>query len=658
MIDDAIESMDKPSMEAGRIVSNEWVLPNLRGEEKEGDDDVVFQALLDHEATILGGATNDNDNDGGGGVTVSQTQSQYQTQTHDDDNDGGGGGGASLASDRVITATHPDVKKYLKDAYPLHSACRDGASLDVIKYLVEEADGDNKGKELLGKEDEDGSYPLHLACQGGASLKVIKYLVEEADGDKGKELLGKADNNVMYPLHCACQGGASLDVIKYLVLSPKRLTSIRTSRKRKALTQPLLEESDGDLKELLDKADRYGSYPLHLACHGGASLEVIKYLVEEADSDKGKELLGKANENGIYPLHYACYGGASLDVIKYLVEEADGDKGKELLGKADNKGKYPLHWARTKGASPDVIKYLIQMNPDPLQHKDDSGLSALDHMDNDALQATCGTHQLGSVPDKSFPNDNMEANCQSTIWNETDKVVYVILSDRTIETLKSTSSSTDMSPTIAGNTLASGSVGIADTKKDMGPTPPQITPILPCESRTFNLESTYYYVTCYTKNASDRNVFHEVNKRVKGTDNYKIEPHCLENCLFVAELENLFGKETFLLSVPAPVSKMDTTTPPTADDVGQGGSSQRRTDPPVADDVGHCGSSQRGRIQGQYRAVKDRARTRTMIPQATTTGAGYHFSRKLILGRNVSPLFGIKQTRSFTSSYQTEPSEQ
>jgi len=612
MIDDAIESMDKPSMEAGRIVSNEWVLPNLRGEEKEGDDDVVFQALLDHEATILGGATNDNDNDGGGGVTVSQTQSQYQTQTHDDDNDGGGGGGASLASDRVITATHPDVKKYLKDAYPLHSACRDGASLDVIKYLVEEE----------------------------------------------KEPLNKADNDGFYPLHYSCRGGASLDVIKYLVLSPKRLTSIRTSRKRKALTQPLLEESDGDLKELLDKADRYGSYPLHLACHGGASLEVIKYLVEEADSDKGKELLGKANENGIYPLHYACYGGASLDVIKYLVEEADGDKGKELLGKADNKGKYPLHWARTKGASPDVIKYLIQMNPDPLQHKDDSGLSALDHMDNDALQATCGTHQLGSVPDKSFPNDNMEANCQSTIWNETDKVVYVILSDRTIETLKSTSSSTDMSPTIAGNTLASGSVGIADTKKDMGPTPPQITPILPCESRTFNLESTYYYVTCYTKNASDRNVFHEVNKRVKGTDNYKIEPHCLENCLFVAELENLFGKETFLLSVPAPVSKMDTTTPPTADDVGQGGSSQRRTDPPVADDVGHCGSSQRGRIQGQYRAVKDRARTRTMIPQATTTGAGYHFSRKLILGRNVSPLFGIKQTRSFTSSYQTEPSEQ
>jgi len=590
MSDDAIDSMDKPSMEAGRIVSNEWAMPMLPGgpggEENEGDDgDVVFQALLDHEATILGGNAmnnDDDDNDGGGsGATVSQTQSQSQTQTQVHDNDGGGSG-ASLASNRVITATHPDVTKYLKDAYPLHSACRDGASLDVIKYLV-----------------------------------------EEADGDKGKELLGKADDYGKYPLHYACQGGASLDVIKYLVLSPKRLTSIRTSRKRKALTQPLLEESDGDLKELLGKADRYGSYPLHLA----------------------------------------CFGGASLDVIKYLVEEADGDKGKELLGKADNTGKYPLHWACQCHAPLDLIKYLIQMNPDPLQYKDDSGLSALDHMDNDTLQATCGTHQLGSVSDKSFLNDNMEANCQSTIWNETDKVAYVILSDRTIETLKSTSLSTDMSPspTIAGNTLASGSAGIPDTKKDRGPNPPQITPILPCESRTFNLESTYYYVTCYTKNTSDRNVFHEVNKRVKGTDNYKIEPHCLENCLFVAELENLFGKEIFLLSVPAPapVSKMDTTTPPMADDVGQGGSSQRGTDPPAADDVGHCGSSQRGTdpgaVQGDDRA---RARTRTMIPQATTTGVGYHFSRKLILGRMVSPLFGIKQARSFTSSYQTEPSEQ
>eukprot|EP00984_Skeletonema_dohrnii_P014031 scaffold5864_cov93-Skeletonema_dohrnii-CCMP3373.AAC.9 len=237
MSDDAIESM-----EAGRIVSNEWAMSMLPG--GKANEGGIRQALLDHEATILGGsATNDDDNnnDGGGGVTVSQTQSQYQTQTHDDDNDGGGG--ASLASNRAITATHPDVKKYLKDAYPLHYACRVGASLDVIKYLVEE------GKEPLNKADNDGFYPLHYSCRGGASLDVIKYL-----GDKEKKPLVKADNDGFYPLHYSCRGGASLDVIKYL----------------------------GDKeKEPLVKADNDGFYPLHYSCRGGASLDVIKYLIQK-----------------------------------------------------------------------------------------------------------------------------------------------------------------------------------------------------------------------------------------------------------------------------------------------------------------------------------------------------------------------------------------
>jgi len=99
-------------------------------------------------------------------------------------NDGDDSGGwASPPANRVIT-----VEECLKHDYPLHWACRWGASLKVIKYLVEGAD-DDKGKELLGKADDDGMYPLHWACRWGA-LDVVKYLVE-ADGDKGKKLLGK-----------------------------------------------------------------------------------------------------------------------------------------------------------------------------------------------------------------------------------------------------------------------------------------------------------------------------------------------------------------------------------------------------------------------------------------------------------------------------------
>jgi hypothetical protein len=195
-----------------------------------------------------------------------------------------------------------------------------------------------------------------------------------------------------HPLHWACSEGASLDVIKYLV-----------------------EEADDDKgKELLGKAHRDGNYPLHFACWEGASIDVIKYLVEEADGDNnyGKELLGKSGDEGMYPLHLACWKGASLEVIKYLVEEADGDKGKEPLGKADKYGRYPLHLACSKGASPNVIKYLIQKNPGPLQYKDMSGLTAHDYMDNNTLRAIfTQTHQIGSVADKSADIDRLNYLC-------------------------------------------------------------------------------------------------------------------------------------------------------------------------------------------------------------------------------------------------------
>eukprot|EP00984_Skeletonema_dohrnii_P020763 scaffold10195_cov70-Skeletonema_dohrnii-CCMP3373.AAC.3 len=338
--------------------------------------------------------------------------------TYDDDSGGASGAANMITVDDCLKQVYPlhwackggasldvilDVIKYLveevdgdkgkellgkkdqKDNNPLHLACRFGASLDVIKYLVEEADGD-KGKDLLSKKDDNGWYPLHLACKGGTSLEVIIYLVEEADGDKGKDLLSKVDKFGMYPLHLACRFAASLDVIKYLV-----------------------EEVDGDKgKDLLSRVDKFVMYPLHLACKGGASLDVIKYLVEEADGDKGKDPLSKKDDDGWYPLHLACKGGASLEVIIYLVEEADGDNGKDLLNKKDDNGWYPLHLACKGGASIEVIKYLIQKNPVPLQHKDRNGLNCLDSMNSDILRAIWGrTHQIGTVADKSSDIDRL-----------------------------------------------------------------------------------------------------------------------------------------------------------------------------------------------------------------------------------------------------------
>jgi hypothetical protein len=159
MSDDAIDSM-----EAGD--------PRDRGDDSAMEED----------------ASNDNERESGRGrILVADERAVLPDGEEKDEevgDDGGAfggalkdddGGGASPAAKRVIT-----VEECLKFGdYRLHHACQCGASIKVIKYLVEEADSD-EGKELLCKADGfNGMYPLHLACWRGASLNIIKYLVEE-----------------------------------------------------------------------------------------------------------------------------------------------------------------------------------------------------------------------------------------------------------------------------------------------------------------------------------------------------------------------------------------------------------------------------------------------------------------------------------------------
>eukprot|EP00985_Skeletonema_marinoi_P019259 scaffold10974_cov154-Skeletonema_marinoi.AAC.8 len=220
---------------------------------------------------------------------------------------------------------------------------------DASKYNEREGEGDGREEDEWAVLPDGEEQDEEMGMGNDADVSEGLNHAGDDDDDGGVSASGAANKVITveeclksdFPLHRACQGGVfgtSLEVIKYLV-----------------------EEADGDKgKELLCRGDGFGRYPLHLACEGGASLEVIKYLVEEADGDKGKELLGKVDRYGFYPLHHACYVGATLEVIKYLVEEADGDKRKELLCKKDIDGMYPLHWACKGGASVDVIKYLVE----------------------------------------------------------------------------------------------------------------------------------------------------------------------------------------------------------------------------------------------------------------------------------------------------------
>jgi hypothetical protein len=119
--------------------------------------------------------------------------------------------------------------------------------------------------------------------------------------------------------------------------------------------------------------------------------------------------------------------------------------------------------------------------------------------------------------------------CQSTIYNETDKAVHAIVTSNIIGTTTTNTASAN----IGGNSLGSAG-GTHTNQNNMGPTPPQMSPIPARQYRRFNLDSSDYYLTYYTI-ASGRNVYHEVNVKVEGKNDYVIEPEYLENHVTLSE---------------------------------------------------------------------------------------------------------------------------
>lgn len=90
---------------------------------------------------------------------------------------------------------------------PLHIACEYGY-LDIVKFIVSCG-----GKTLYKIIHKQNTYNvLHSACIGiGASIDVVKYLIEDLKIDPNIK-----DYEYANPLHCAVTGG-HLDIVAYLV---------------------------------------------------------------------------------------------------------------------------------------------------------------------------------------------------------------------------------------------------------------------------------------------------------------------------------------------------------------------------------------------------------------------------------------------------------
>jgi len=293
---------------------------------------------------------------------------------------------------------------------PLTNALSSGASLDVIKLLV---DAYPKGLEF---ENQIYELPLHIACKRkAASLDIIKYLVNAYP--EGVQNDGSHEGGL--PLHVALAYGASLDVIKFLVDAyPQgaQMTTIQDidSKLPHHIACKMKEGSLAALNILAEcypagmdrsnqwrektfdnyavKKDNNVMLPLHHACKIGYSLHLIRSLIRLfPDGCLMKD------KSGLIPLHHVCRNANvnSIGAIKVLLDaspdssevaNSDGENPFQCLkivaSQRDKRGMYLLHQlaACSKGDTDvDTIRILCDANPEAIASTDIFSMLPIHH---------------------------------------------------------------------------------------------------------------------------------------------------------------------------------------------------------------------------------------------------------------------------------------
>jgi hypothetical protein len=112
----------------------------------------------------------------------------------------------------------------------------------------------------------------------------------------------------------------------------------------------------------------YG-YPINLAITHGASVEVIKMLIQAGPD----VLVQKDGTDGSGSLGIALANNADIQVIEVLLQANP-----ECVEVADRRGNYPLHVAVSNGASFQIVKRLHSMYPMALQMRNFHSQTPLD----------------------------------------------------------------------------------------------------------------------------------------------------------------------------------------------------------------------------------------------------------------------------------------
>jgi ankyrin repeat protein len=261
--------------------------------------------------------------------------------------------------------------------------------LEVAKLLVA------AGARVNPQASNDGGALVSAVI--GGSLQLVKYLVEEARADV--QCAGpKGSTLFMHAAH-----GGHVDVVEYLLGRQDIDIDAKTPEGYTALDLACLHCQSKVVKRLVAAGARINAQasnewgPLLSAAVGG-SLQVVKYLVEEAGAD------GRwADADGMTVLMSAATEG-HLDVVEYLLGRQDIDmdaknaEGNTALAFACSKGHLEMAKllvaagarmevkagekggaliAAASGGSLQVVKYLVEKAGADVQRTGLNGITAL-----------------------------------------------------------------------------------------------------------------------------------------------------------------------------------------------------------------------------------------------------------------------------------------
>jgi len=264
-----------------------------------------------------------------------------------------------------------DVHQFFDEKLPLHLACWNNSSVEIIEMLLAKDECNATIHAKLHASLEDLPFSIEsLNCSSEKCLTSRNSMYDPITG-RGESGLGGV------ALHLAIKHGSS-DVIGLLLQKNAENSVLST-------TQLLHLQSGNETEEpitTLHRRDLRGRTPLHVACENNVDPQIIRLLLK---LDASKKTTQMSDEQGFRPLHYACENEKAraetvnilCDTEEQYITQGSNENERSAYVRDNKRNRTPLYIAIKSRAPIEIIERLLQPENFFLRGFDDSALADL-----------------------------------------------------------------------------------------------------------------------------------------------------------------------------------------------------------------------------------------------------------------------------------------